>query len=344
MSIDKTTTKQPSRYASRLAGARSGLFGIPLLAEALLLAAAVAAFYLFPYNLAFLTRILIMIVLVLSLDLILGIAGIATLGQAAMYGTGAYAAGLFAIHVWADPVAGLLAGAVAGAAMALVSGLLLMRSHGLTLIMLSIAVAQICAEIANKARPITGGADGLRGIRPDPILGMFEFDFVGRAGYFYALAVVIVIFALLRIIARSPFGLTLRGIQESPSRMRAIGTPVYWRLVSAYTLGGAIAGVAGALAAQVTQLVSLEAYSFNLSAEALIMLILGGTGRLYGAVIGAVVFMVVHHVAAAVDPFNWLFIIGAMVLGVVFFVPTGFLGLPLALQRLFGGRGHDDRA
>lgn len=312
--------------------------GIPFLGEAILIAVVIGAYFLFPYNLAFLTRILIMVLLVLSLDLVLGFAGIATLGQAAMYGTGAYAAGLFAVHVSGAPLPGLVVGAVAGAALTFLSGLVLMRAKGLTLIMLTIAVASICLEIANKARDVTGGADGLRGIRMEPVAGLFEFDFIGKTAYWYVFVVVFVVFLLLKRLANAPLGQSLRGIHESPERMAAIGAPVYRRLVLAYTLGGGIAGIAGALAAQVTQLVSLEVYSFNLSAEALIMLILGGTGRLYGAIIGTVIFMTVHHVAAAADPFNWLFLIGFMVLGVVFLLPKGLAHLPTALTRLVRGR------
>lgn len=304
--------------------------------------AAWGASLLFPYNLAFLTRIVILIVLVLSLDLVLGIAGIATLGQAAMYGAGAYAAGLFAIHVWADPVAGLLVGAAAGATLALISGLVLMRTQGLTLIMLTIAFAQICQEVANKARDVTGGADGLRGIRTGPVLGVWEFDFIGITGYWYAVAVAILVFAVLKVLLASPFGLSLRGIHESPDRMSAIGVPVYRRRVVAYAIGGGVAGIAGALAAQITMLVSLESLSFALSAEALIMLVLGGTGRLWGAVLGVVVFMTVEHAAAANDPFNWLFVIGALVMIVVFVLPRGLLALPPALLRL-KGRARDAR-
>jgi branched-chain amino acid transport system permease protein len=306
----------------------------------LLLLLAVALYFALPYNLSFLTRILIMVVLVLSLDLVLGYAGIATLGQAAFYGAGAYAAGLFAIHVWADPLAGLAAGAGAGALLALLSGLVLMRTQGLTLIMLTIAVASICLEIANKARDVTGGADGLRGIRMEPVLGLFAFDFVGKTGFWYALAAVVVVFVFLSLLTRAPLGLSLRGIHESPERMAAIGVSVYWRRVTAYTIGGAIAGIAGALSAQVTQLVSLESFSFTLSAEALIMLILGGTGRLYGAVLGTLIFMFVHHWAAANDPFNWLFVIGALVLVVVFFLPRGIISVPTALVRLVKGGRH----
>ncbi|ASM75222.1 MULTISPECIES: branched-chain amino acid ABC transporter permease [Roseobacteraceae] len=311
-------------------------WGPPLLLMTLM----VVLYFALPFNLAFLTRILIMIVLVLSLDLVLGHAGIATLGQAALYGAGAYAAGLFAIHVWADPLAGLLVGIGAGAILAFVSGLVLMRTQGLTLIMLTIAVASICLEIANKARDVTGGADGLRGIRMEPVLGLFAFDFIGKTGFWYSLAVAALVFLFLAFLTRAPFGLSLRGIHESQDRMAAIGVSVYWRRVTAYTIGGGIAGLAGALAAQITQLVSLESFSFTLSAEALIMLILGGTGRLYGAIIGTMIFMFVHHWAAANDPFNWLFVIGVLVLSVVFFLPKGIIAAPPALASLFKGGRH----
>lgn len=309
------------------------------LVELLCLSLAIAAYFVFPYDLGFLTRIVIMIIFVLSLDLVMGIGGIATLGHAALYGTGAYAAGLFAVHVSADPVVGLLVGATAGGVSAFMTGLLLMRSKGLTLIVLTIAVAQVFQEIANKARGLTGGADGLGGITMQPVTGVFEFDFVGQTGYVYSLLVLCLVYLFLRIIKASPFGLMARGIHESPSRMRAIGTPVYRRLVMIYTIGGVVAGIAGALAAQITELVSLEVFSFSHSAEAVIMLVLGGTGRLYGAVIGTALFMVVHHVAASVDPFNWLFVIGALVLLVVFFVPRGLVGLPGLLLKRFGRIG-----
>ena len=303
----------------------------------LLIAAAVFTFFAFPYDLGFATRVVIIMLFVLSLDLILGVAGIATLGQAAMYGVGAYAAGLYAVHVTAEPLSGLVLGGIAGAGIAWASGLMLMRSHGLTLIMLTIAVAQVLQEIANKA-PITGGADGLRGIRMDPILGVFEFDFIGQAGFIYASTVLIIVVIFLIVLYGSPFGLMARGIHESPERMRAIGAPVRQRLVIIYTIGGGIAGFAGALSAQITELVSLEVFAFALSAEAVIMLILGGMGRIYGALLGTLIFMVVHHKAAAVDPFNWLFFIGVLVLGVVLFAPKGLLSVPTVLRQLLGGK------
>lgn len=302
---------------------------------AIVVLGALSAFFLLPYDLAFLTRIVIMMIFVLSFDLVLGYAGIATLGHAAMYGCGAYAAGLVALHISADPLAGLLVGAVAGALVAWVSGLILLRTHGMTLLMISIAVTMVLQEAASKARWLTGGADGLPGITVSPLLGFFEFDFVGKVAFIYSVCVLIAVLVFCRVLVSSPFGLALRGIKDSTSRMRAIGTPVYRRKVTIYVIAGAIAGVAGALAAQVTGLVGIEVFNFSLSADVMVMLILGGAGRLYGAVIGTLIFMTVHHVAASIDPFNWLFVIGFMLLGVVFALPDGLVSLPARLLRIF---------
>ncbi len=220
--------------------------------DALLIGIGIAAYFIFPDSLGFITRVLIMIIMVLSLDLVLGYAGVATLGHAALFGAGAYGAGLYAIFYSAEPLSGLLVGGVAGAVIAFISGLILMRASGLTLLMLTIAVAQILQEIVNKERPITGGSDGLLGIDMDPVLGIYAFDFIGRTGYWYALIVLIIVFFGMKILVASPFGLMAKGIHESAPRMRAIGTPVYWRLVAVYTISGFIAGIAGALSAQVT--------------------------------------------------------------------------------------------
>lgn len=305
---------------------------LPLL-DVALLAVAIALGLLMPEYLAFGTRVLVMILFVLSLDLVLGYAGIPTLGHAAMYGVGAYAAGIFAIRVSADPLLGLAVAAVAGAVVAWLSGLLLLRTNRLTLVMLSIAVVQILQEIANKAGKITGGADGLDGIVMAPVLGRFEFDFYGYTAFFYALGVLAIFFLLLKRFVASPFGLAAQGIREQRTRMEAIGVPVFQRLIVMYTIAGAIAGIAGGLTAQTTQFVSLESLSFSVSAEAVIMLILGGAGRLYGAILGTCLYMLVHHVASGIAPTNWLFVIGALVIAVVFTAPKGLLSLVRSAQR-----------
>lgn len=306
-------------------------FSGSLLPEVGLLLAGLLLFYAMPEDLGFATRILIGGLFALSLDLVLGYAGIVTLGHAAMFGVGAYAAGIFAVRVSGDPLLGLAVGAAAGAAVAAASGLLVLRSHGLTSVMITLAIAQLLLEVASKWSSVTGGDDGLSGISTNPLFGQFEFDFLGRTGFFYALAVLLLAFAFLRRLVRSPFGLTNIGIREDRDRMASLGCLVKRHLTIVYAIGGALAGIAGALSAQITQVVGLSSLGFAHSAEVLVMLVLGGTGRLYGALVGTVVFMVVHHFAAAVDPFRWMFVIGGLLLVVVLFMRGGITG---ALVRL----------
>jgi len=300
--------------------------------EFALLGVGIALFFAMPDDLGLATRMAIGAIFALSLDLVLGYAGIVTLGHAAMFGAGAYAAGLYALRVWAEPISGLLVGATAGAVIAWLSGRLVLRSHGLTSVMITLAVAQVLYEVASKWSSVTGGDDGLAGVQVKPLLGVFEFDFTGKTGYFYALVVLVVCLAVLRRIAASPFGLTCVGIREDRGRMAAIGSDVPSHLSRAYLLGGAVAGIAGALSAQITQVVGLNSLSFSHSAEVLVMLVLGGTGRLWGAIAGTVCFMAVHHMAAGADPFRWMLVIGTMLMGVVLFFPGGISG---ALVRLF---------
>jgi branched-chain amino acid transport system permease protein len=260
--------------------------------------------------------------MVLSLDLVVGIAGLATLGQAALFGAGAYAAGIFALQLHADPLLGLLVGVAAGALTALLSGAFLLRYHGFTFLMLTVAVAQILLSLAQKARHWTGGDDGLSGFTMAPLLGRFAFDLEGRTAALYALVVLTVALYAARRVVNSPFGLAVRGIHENRARMAALGTPVFARLLAIYTLAGALAGAAGALSAQTNAVVGLDSFSFALSAEVMVMLILGGAGRLHGALIGAVVFTLLHHTAASINPYHWLFVIGLMLMGVVLMPPA----------------------
>jgi branched-chain amino acid transport system permease protein len=275
------------------------------------------AWWALPDQLGLLTRIAITALFVLSLDLVVGIAGLATLGHAALFGAGAYAAGLFALKASGEPLIGLAVGAGAGALLALASGAFLLRYHGFTFLMLTVAVAQIAASLAQKARDWTGGDDGLSGFTMGPLLGRFAFDLESRTAALYAIAVLALGLYVARRVVDSPFGLAVRGIHESRARMAALGTPVLRRLLAMYTLAGALAGAAGALSAQTNAIVGLDSLSFALSAEALVMLILGGAGRLHGALIGAVVFTLLHHTAASINPYHWLFIIGAALMVVV---------------------------
>lgn len=303
-------------------------------AAALIAGCGLAAYWIFPDDLGLLTRIVATCLYVLSLDLVLGFCGIATLGQAALFGTGAYAAGIAAVHLVADPILLLVVGGVAGGLMALVTGALILRAHGLTLLMLTIAVAQILQELANKLRWLTGGSDGLSGVDPDPVLGLFRFDMYGRTSYLFALAVLVVGYVVAQRIVRSPFGLACRGVKEDPLRVAALGGSPRRYLVGMYAISGAFAGVAGALTAVTSGIVGLDSLGFTWSAEALVMLVLGGAGHLYGAVVGTVAFMGVHHVLASTNPFHWMLFIGLFLMAVVLFAPGGITGIVARLAAL----------
>lgn len=275
------------------------------------------------------TQVMIQIAFAMSLDLALGYGGIDSLGHVAFFGTGAYVAGLFAMHVNQDPILGLAVAAVGGAFIGLVTGPLVLRTRGLTLVMLTLAVATMLQELANAnaMHPITGGADGLFGFDVGPVFGLFPFDIEGRTAYWYSLGVVAFVFLISKLVVNSPFGLAIRGIRDNPVRMRMLGVSVTRRLVTLYCISGALAAIAGGVSAQVTTLVGLDSLAFILSGNALVMLILGGTGSLYGAMIGATVFVVLSDRAAAIDPFNWLFAIGALLILAVRFAPQGAVGL-----------------
>lgn len=297
-------------------------------AEALPWLIALAAFFLFPDYLALGTQILIAILFALSLDLILGYAGIVTLGHAAFFGTGAYAAGLLAARLgWGEPLSGLALAGGCAAVVGLVSGWVLLRYRGLTLLMLTLAVAIMLHQLGNTLSDITGGFDGLTGIVNQPLLGRFQYDLYSRTYYLYALGVLFVLFLLVRRIVYSPFGQALTGIRENLQRMHAIGSPVHLRLVTVYTISAAIAGVAGGLFAQSNAFVTLSVLGFERSASVLIMLILGGRGRLYGAFVGAAIYMLLEDQLAQMSPEFWQFGVGLVLVLTVLFARRGLLGL-----------------
>jgi branched-chain amino acid transport system permease protein len=295
--------------------------------------AAIAAYFLFPDYLALGVQIFVAILFALSLDLVLGYAGIVTLGQAAFFGTGAYTAGLLAAHGWGEPVSSLFAGSAVAALLGLASGAIILRARGLTLLMLTLVTAFMVQEAANKATAITGGADGLQGMNVWRLLGLFDFDFYYRTAYVYALVVLLLAWYLTRRIVHSPFGRSLTGIRESEARMNAIGSPVLRRRLTVYVIAAALAGVAGALSAETTQFVALEVLSFERSGSGLIMLIIGGVGRLYGAFIGVPLFVIAQDRFAAAYPLYWDFWIGVLLVAVALFARGGILGLAETLWR-----------
>jgi branched-chain amino acid transport system permease protein len=264
--------------------------------------AALLPFLLFPTYLSLASQIAIAALFAISLDLVLGYAGIVTLGHAMFFGLGAYTAGLISKAGWGEPLTGL--------------GLLIY-------------------ELANSMSWLTGGTDGLRGVETWPLLGVFEFDLWGYTAYGYSLAALFLGFLVSRRIVNSSFGLALRGVRENVRRMPAIGSDYRAHLQKIYTISAAMAGVAGALLTQTTDTVSLDTLSFQRSADVVVMLILGGTGRLYGGILGAVIFILARDRLSDMNPQYWYFWIGLLLMVVVLVMPKGILG---GLARLAGRR------
>jgi branched-chain amino acid transport system permease protein len=273
------------------------------------------------------TQVFVMILFALSLDLLVGYAGIVTLGHAGLFGMGAYTASILSVHGITDPIVTALCGMMLAAVTGLAFGLAMLRTKGLTLLMLTMASAFLLYEIANKATGLTGGEDGLQGVSFTPLLGLFAFDFRGRTAFFYSLAALFLVFTFVQVLINSPFGWSLRGIRENDARMAAIGCPIMRRRIIIYVIASALAGLAGALQAQTTQFVALHSLSFELSGNILIMLILGGSGRLYGAFVGVPAFMLAQDQLAKQDPANWFLGLGLILIAMVMLAPGGIIGI-----------------
>ncbi len=306
----------------------------------------VASIFVLPGKHLILTKIAILGLFAMSLDLLLGYSGVISLGHAAFFGFGAYAAGLLAKHgLIVEPVLALLASGLAAAALGFATSFLVLRGSDLTRLMVTLGVALILREIANRFDTLTGGADGLQGVTIAPILGRFSFDIAGHVGYVYSLAVLFVLFVVARRIVYSPFGLSLRAVKGNPLRAGALGISVNRRLVGIYTVAAGFAGVAGALLTQSTAFCSLDVLAFDRSADLLIVLIIGGTGYLYGGLIGAILFKLMQDWLAGITPQYWQFWIG-LILAVIVLVGRERMSRWLgAVRGLLAGKGeHAARA
>ena len=275
-------------------------------------AAAFALPFVMPSHSLLVNEIAIVALFAMSLDLILGYTGIVSLGHAAFFGFGAYTAALFAKLVMPDPTVGLVVATVLSAVLGLVASVTILRGSDLTRLMVTLGTALLLLELANKLDWLTGGADGLQGVVMGPVLGLFDFDLYGRTAAWYSLAVMLLLFLLMRRLVHSPFGATLKAIRDNRLRAMAIGIPVVSRLAVIYTVAAGIAGAAGALLAQTTGFASLDVLAFDRSADVLLMLVIGGVGWLYGGVAGAIVFKLLQNWLSAVTPQYWMFWIGLL--------------------------------
>jgi len=303
----------------------------------------IACAFLFPSRYLVMTDVVRLALFALSLDLILGYSGIVSLGHAAFFGVGAYSAGLMALHgVVNEPVIALVIAGLAAMVLGFVTSFLVIRGVDLTRLMVTLGIALLLEALAERFANITGGTDGLQGIEMQPILGRFSFDMFGKVGFFYSLTVLLLLFLLARRIVNSPFGLSLRAIKNNPLRAAAIGVPVNRRLIAIYTVSAFYAGIAGALFTQTTALASLDVFSFERSADLMLVLVIGGAGYLYGGLIGAVVFKMLQELFSTITPQYWQFWIGLVLVVIVLVgrerIHRWTLWLPNRIFRQFAGR------
>jgi branched-chain amino acid transport system permease protein len=296
---------------------------------------ALAFYFAFPRYLGFGTEVLVTVLFAISLDLALGYAGIVTLGHAAFFGAGAYTVGILAKNgIWTEPISGLAIAAIVAGAVGLASGLVLLRTTGLTLLMLTLCTMGLLEESANMGESVTGGFDGLDSLPIKPIFGMFDWDVLySSTQYLYVLGVTLICFVFVRTLVYSPFGHSLTGIRENTLRMHAVGAPVRRRLVICYAISAALAGIAGALWAQANAYVNMSTLGLDRAATVLIILVLGGYGRLYGAIVGAVTYMVLEHFLSKAYPTAWQLGLGLLLIVIALFARGGILGIVENLTR-----------
>jgi branched-chain amino acid transport system permease protein len=275
------------------------------------------------YYLGLLTQAIIFAVFAMSLDLLVGSLGLPSLGHAAYFGMGAYTAGLISLKLTNNFWLCLLAGTASGLMLAALFGFLAVRTHGASFLMITLALGQVVWGIAYKWRSFTGGDDGLSGIPlPDVNLPLA----MSRVNYYYVVLVIVVILAgLLALLVRSPFGVALKGVRESETRMRALGYNTVLYKYLCFVVAGGFAGAAGVLFVFYNRFVGPANLGVVLSAKGLLMVILGGAGTLWGPALGAVIITFLEHVASAHIE-RWVMLMGVIYIVVVVFFPEGIVG------------------
>ena len=315
---------------------------IALVAAILLLAAfplAGATFYT-----ELVTKVMILAIFALSLDLLGGFTGLVSFGHAAFYGIGAYALGLLApkyeaASLWTTLPAAILAAGFA----ALLVGAFVVRVKGVYFIMVTLAFAQMFYFIFHDTK-FGRGSDGISmNFKPTAAIGGFvPFDLANATHvYYFVFAALALVFVFLRVILRSAFGRALSGIRSNEHRMRSLGFPVYRYKLASFAIAGALAGLAGYLSALQFGFVNPELLSWHQSGNVLLMLILGGFGNLYGAVAGAVAFVALQEVYSALTV-RWQLLLGTTIILLVIFLPGGLSSLAGRLARKPAEAADDD--
>lgn len=291
-----------------------------------------------------LTKMIILGIFAMSLDLLVGYTGLVSFGHAAYFGLGAYTLGLVAPrHEAALLWSTLPLAIVVAAAAAFIVGIFVVRTRGVYFIMVTLAFAQLFYFLFHDTS-FGRGSDGITmNFRPSAAIGSFvPLDF-GNAvhGYYFVLGAMLAVLALLTLVLRSAFGRALQGIRSNEHRMQSLGYPVYRYKLAAFTLAGGLAGLAGYLSAFQFGFVNPEILSWHQSGNVLLMLILGGAGSLYGGVTGAFVFVALQEVYSSLTH-HWQLLLGATIVLLVIFLPGGLASIGALFRRaLYGGRPDD---
>ncbi|WP_232668569.1 branched-chain amino acid ABC transporter permease [Pseudonocardia sp. TRM90224] len=312
--------------APRVTRARTGIIAV-----AVLVVLAAAPFMLAPFATTTLTRVLVFALFAVSLDLLVGVTGLPSLGHAAYLGAGAYAAGWVSINVTAEAPVPLLVGAGFGALAAALTGWVTVRSHGVFFLMLTLAIGETLQQLADTWETVTGGANGLTGIPAVRLAGTP----LANAGftYWYVLAVGVIGFALVVMVARSPFGAALRGIRDNEPRMRALGYSTARYKYAVIVMAGAVAGLAGALLVAQQRLVTPADMGFATASFALLAVIIGGAGSLWGACLGAALVIIIRDALGPSLDGHGTLVLGIVFVLVVYLLPRGAAGLRIYRRR-----------
>lgn len=310
---------------------------------------ALAALALFPlagstFYTELVTKVMVLGIFALSLDLLVGYTGLVSFGHAAFFGIGAYALGLLtpkyeAASLWLTLPAAVLAAGLA----ALVVGVFVVRVKGVYFIMATLAFAQMFYFVFHDTK-FGRGSDGISmNFKPTAAIGGFVPVDLSNAMhvYYFVLVWMIAVFIFLRVVLRSPFGRAVRGIRSNEERMRSLGFPVYRYKLASFTLAGALAGLAGYLSALQFGFVNPELLSWHQSGNVLLMLILGGIGSLYGAVIGAFAFVALTEIFQALTN-HWQLLLGTAIVLLVIFLPGGLASVAERFQRTLVGGADDE--
>ena len=285
------------------------------------------------YRTFLLTEILIFGLFAASLDLLLGYSGLPSLGHAAYFGVGGYAAGLFAQHVTSNAFAQLGVAALAAAGVAIVTGVFAVRSRGVYFLMLTLAFGQLLWVLALNWTSLTGGSNGIYGIPAPTLAGGSNWLASGDHFYWYAVGAFLAGYAALEVVVRSPFGRALAGIRGNDARMSSLGYDVPLYKLAVFTFAGAVAGFAGALACQQTRYFSPDEMSFSVSAVAVVVIVIGGERTLVGAVLGTAFYYIVRDQLAGVLSSHWQLALGVVFVLIVYLLPGGLMAGGRRLRR-----------